>query len=163
MFTRLRNALAPSGPPSVFLAVSKSNFIEVLHILPENGHIERFSMTTHSPTFRHRGTKEQTRELIGEVTIYVGDGETTFGFVNDVKTRARKLWDRSQILLQPESVDVIHRLEKEVLRPAGLDTIREREGRNRSPNETQTYSVFIIRINRSRAGRILSDRMMSFG
>ncbi|KAK2799906.1 hypothetical protein FQN50_008299 [Emmonsiellopsis sp. PD_5] len=168
MFTRLKNAIAPPGPPSVVLALvgGFSSMTNALHIVPEDGTIERFGFTNHSSTFRLHGTTEQTRELIGEVTLYAGDGESTTNFLDDVEARVHKLWGDSQILSEPESADVIHRLEKVVLRPAGLDAIRAREGREPSMNATQTYPVFIIRINRSRsskAGRILNDKPTSFG
>ncbi|KAJ5941128.1 hypothetical protein N7516_001296 [Penicillium verrucosum] len=101
--------------PSVLLVIGKFGAtIHVLHILPENGTIERFSLTTPSSTttFRHRGASEQAREHIGTVTLHVGDGETANSFLDDVETRIRKL-------LQPGSVDVTQ-LVQDVLQPAAL-------------------------------------------
>ncbi|OJJ30560.1 hypothetical protein ASPWEDRAFT_46169 [Aspergillus wentii DTO 134E9] len=59
------------------------------------------------------------------------------------------------------SADVT-RLVHDVLQPAALDAIHEREGRDRSMNATQTYPVFIVYIKRSRAGGLLTAELTSF-
>jgi hypothetical protein len=163
MLARLINAINPSSAPSVFLAVGKFDAtIHVLHLLPEDGTIERFSLTTPSSTttFCHSGATEQAREQIGVVTLHVGDGETAANFLDDVETRARKLWNdslsSSTAQVQMGSVEAIQ-LVQDVLQQAALDAIREREGRDRSMHATQTYPVFVVRIVRSRAGRILTE------
>lgn len=161
MLARLMNKFTPSTTPSVLLVVG--NFgatINVLHLLPENGTIERFSITSSRTTFRDGGAREQGREQIGAVRLHVGDGETANSFLDDVETRIRKLRNdslgSSPAQLQTDSVEVTQ-LVQEVLQPAALDAIHERETRDRSMNATQTYPVFVVYIIRSRAGRILTE------
>ncbi|KAG5287628.1 hypothetical protein I7I50_12227 [Histoplasma capsulatum G186AR] len=144
-----------ASAPSALLVVGKFGAtIHVLHLVPEDGAIERFSLTTPSSTFRYGGATEQGRQQIGVVTLHVGDGETTTNFLNDIEARARKLWNSSLSLSPARSVEVIQ-LVQNVLQPAALDVIREKEGRDRSMNATQMYPVFVVHIARSRAGRIL--------
>ena len=163
MLTTLINTFTPSTIPSALLVIGKFGAtINVLHLIPENGSIERFSLTTppSMTTFRHGGAKEQTREQIGTVTLYVGDGETTDTFLDDIETRIRKPWDDSLGLnpaqLQTGSVEVT-RLVQDVLKPAALNAIYDREGRDRSMNATQTYPVFVVYIAHSKAGEILGE------
>ncbi|KJJ31202.1 hypothetical protein AFLA70_544g000840 [Aspergillus flavus AF70] len=136
--------------------------IHVLHLLPENGTIERFNFTTPSSatTFRRGGATEQAREQIGTVTLHVRDSETADSFLDNVETRIRKLRNDSlssnPAQLQIGSAEVT-RLVRDVLQPVALDAIHEREGRDRSMNATQTYPVFVAYIRRSRAGRILTE------
>jgi hypothetical protein len=163
MLAHLINAFTPSTNPSALLVIGKFGAtIHVLHLLPENGTIERFSLTTPSSTttFRHGGAKEQVREQIGAVTLHIGDGETADSFLDDVETRIRKLQNdslsSSPAQLQTGSVEVTQ-LVQDVLQPAALDAIHEREKRDRSMHATQTYPVFVVYIIRSRAGRILTE------
>ncbi|KAB8210661.1 hypothetical protein BDV34DRAFT_186233 [Aspergillus parasiticus] len=89
MLTHLINTFTPSATPSALLVIGKFGTTNhVLHLLPENGTIERFNLTTPSSTttFRYSGAIEQTREEIGAVTLHVGDGETADSFLDDVET-----------------------------------------------------------------------------
>ncbi|KAE8147654.1 hypothetical protein BDV25DRAFT_142521 [Aspergillus avenaceus] len=122
-----------------------------------DGTFERFSVTSQSSTFRYGKATEQAREQIGAVTLYVGDGETVSSFFEDVQTRIRKLhkFSLGSRPAQPQIDDIkVTRLVHDILQPAALDVIHEREGRDRSMNATQTYSIFIIYIKRSRTRRI---------
>ncbi|KAJ5139258.1 uncharacterized protein N7515_004106 [Penicillium bovifimosum] len=163
MLASLTNIFTRSTSPSVLLVIGKFGAtIHVLHLLPENGTIERFSLTTPSSTttFRHRGAREQAREQIGTVTLHVGDGETANSFLDDVETRIRTLWNdslsSSPAQLQTGSVEATQ-LVQDVLQPAALDAIHEREKRDRSMRATQTYPVFVVYIIRSSAGRSLTE------
>ncbi|RAQ50499.1 hypothetical protein AFGD_003037 [Aspergillus flavus] len=161
MLTYLINKFTPSTTPSALLVIGKCGAtIHVFHLLPENGTIERFSLTTPSSTFRRGGAREQAREQIGTVTLHVGDGETANSFLDDVETRIRKLRNDSlssnPAQLQIGSAEVTQ-LVQDVLRPVALDAIHEREERDRSMNATQTYPVFVVYIRRSRAGGILTE------
>ncbi|PGG99455.1 hypothetical protein AJ80_09341 [Polytolypa hystricis UAMH7299] len=142
MLARLLNAITPPSAPSALLVV---------------GNLTTPSSTT---TFRHGGATEQAREQIGAVTLHVGDGETVASFLDDVETRARQLWNdslsSSPAQVQAGSVETTQ-LVRDVLQPAALDAIRKREGRERSMNAIQTYSVFVVHIIRSRVGRILTE------
>ncbi|KAJ3526051.1 hypothetical protein NM688_g8311 [Phlebia brevispora] len=159
MLSRLSDAFYQKGAPSVLLVVG--NFgatIHVLHLLLEDGTVERFSLTTPSSTttFRYSGTTEQSREELGSVTLYVGDGETASRFLDDVEAKARELWDTSSMSRSAGNVEA-NQISKDVLVPAALDAIRERVGRAPSMNATQTYPVYVVHIMRSRMGRILTE------
>ncbi|KAE8411346.1 hypothetical protein BDV36DRAFT_288821 [Aspergillus pseudocaelatus] len=91
------------------------------------------------------------------VTLHVGDGETANSFLDDVETRICKLRNDSlssnPAQLQIGSAEVTQ-LVQDVIQPAALDAIHEREGRDRSMHATQTYPVFVVYITRSRTGMI---------
>ncbi|CEJ58476.1 Putative Title: questionable ORF [Penicillium brasilianum] len=94
MLAHVRNVFTASTTPSALLVIGKFGAtIHVLHLLPEDGTIERFGLTTPSSTttFCRSGATEQVREQIGEVTLHIGDGETAYSFLDDVETRIRKL------------------------------------------------------------------------
>ncbi|PYI02519.1 hypothetical protein BO78DRAFT_400430 [Aspergillus sclerotiicarbonarius CBS 121057] len=161
MLTRLTNIFTRSTRPSVLLVVGKFGAtIHVLHLVPEDGTIERFSLTTPSSTttFRYRGAIEQAREHIGTVTLHVGDGETANSFLDDVETRIRKLRNDDSLSSQLQTGSVAAtQLVQDVLQPAALDAIHEREERDRSMRATQTSPVFVVYIIRSSAGRSLTE------
>lgn len=94
--------------------------IHILHLLPENGTIERFSLTTpsSSTTFSHGGATEQAREQIGAVTFYVGDGETADSILDDVQTRIRKLRNDSLRSSPHTGSAKVTQLVQDVLQPA---------------------------------------------
>ncbi|GJE92829.1 hypothetical protein PsYK624_089870 [Phanerochaete sordida] len=108
--------------------------------------------------FRRRGAVEQSREQLGEVTIYAGDGEGPWGFLDEVEARVRKLSDATSASNveqgQMGDVEAVQRT-TDIIRHAALDALCDRQGRARSANATQTYPVYVIRIKRSRAGRIM--------
>ena len=168
MLSRLINAFSSTRTPSALLVVGNLGAtIHVLHLLPEDGTVERFSLTSPSSntTFRHHDACEQGREQLGAVTLHVGDGENASLFLDDVEARTRKLWDdlSSSSQGQPLAGGVeVTQLAQDVLRPAALDAIREREGREPSVNATQTYPVYVIYVNRSKPGRILPSEPTSF-
>ncbi|PGH08985.1 hypothetical protein GX51_01042 [Blastomyces parvus] len=115
MLVHLMNMITPSRIPSALLVVGKFGVtIHVLHLLPEDGTIERFSLTTPPSitTFHHHGATEIDRKQIGVVTLHVGDGETTTSFLGDVETEACRLWkdsfSRSLTQAQPGSVEMVH-------------------------------------------------------
>ena len=168
MLNRLVTAITPSvshHAPSALLVVGTfGSPVYILHLVPENGVIERFghSNTPSTKPFHRKGFTEQTREQIGTITCYVGDGDTAGTFLSDVETRVRKLWNdfvgsnagSGQVqAINIETTDLVQNF----LQPAALDAMREREGRDRSMNATQAYPVYILRITRSRAGAILTE------
>ncbi|KGO48864.1 hypothetical protein PEX1_102340 [Penicillium expansum] len=163
MLARSKNSFITSTTPSALLIIGKFGAtIHILHLLPENDTIERFSLTTpaSTTTFRHGGATEQAREQIGAVTLHVGDGETADSFLDDVETRIRKLRNdslsSSLAQLQIGNVEVTQ-LVQEFLQPAALDAIHKREERDRSIHATQTYPVFIVYIMRWRTRMIPSE------
>ncbi|KAJ6189000.1 hypothetical protein N7519_003908 [Penicillium mononematosum] len=162
MLSRLISSFNPPTTPSALLVIGNFGATIRVHLLPENGTIERFSLTapSSSTTFRHCGATEQAREHIGAVTLHVGDGETADSFLDDVQARIRKLRDdslsSSPAQLHTGSVEVTQ-LVQDVLQPVALDAIREREERGHSMQATQTYPVFVVYIIRSRARMILTE------
>ncbi|KAG5296843.1 hypothetical protein I7I48_05784 [Histoplasma ohiense] len=159
MFAHLINTIAPPSAPSALLVVGKFGAtIHVLHLIPEDGAIERFSLTTppSTTTFRCGGATELARKQIGVITLHVGDGETITSFLNDIETQVHKLWDSSLSSSPSQSVGVIQ-LVQDVLQPAALDAIHKKKKQDCSMNATQMYPVFVVHITRSRAGRILTE------
>lgn len=163
MLSHLMNVFTPSSNLSALLVLGKfGSTIHILHLLPENSINERFSLTGSSSaaTFHHGGATEQSREQIGTVTLHVGDGETANSFLDDVERRIGKLRDDSfgsSPAQQQMGTVSVTQLVQDVLKPAAMDAIHERETRERSMNATQAYPVFIICIRRSRAGTILGE------
>ncbi|KAJ5717136.1 hypothetical protein N7488_002782 [Penicillium malachiteum] len=168
MLAHTKNIFTPPTYPSAVLAIG--NFgpratITILHLVPENGTTEQFSSTPSRTTFRHYETKEQPklREQIGTVTLYVGDGESIFSFLDDVKTRIQKRQGDSLRLGQEEQgYAEITQLVESVLKPAALESISEREGRERSMNATQMYPVYIVYVEREKPDGILPTDFRSY-
>ncbi|KAJ5727798.1 hypothetical protein N7493_005618 [Penicillium malachiteum] len=168
MLAHIKNIFIPPTYPSAVLAIG--NFgpratITILHLVPENGTTEQFSSTPSQTTFGHYMTKEQPklREQIGTVTLYVGDGESTFSFCDDVKIRIQKRQKDSLSLGQEEQgYAEVTQLVESVLKPAALDAIRDREGREHSMNATQTYPVYIVYVKREKPGGILPTDFRSY-
>ncbi|PGH05710.1 hypothetical protein AJ79_06726 [Helicocarpus griseus UAMH5409] len=116
-------------------------------------------------TFRDGGAREQAREQIATVTLHVGDGDGTFEFVEDVESRARKLWWNDSLSSSPAQVQSggleVNQLVQTILKPAALATVHEREGRAASMNATETYPVFIVYIRRPRPGKTQTNEPTS--
>lgn len=77
--------------------------------------------------------------------------EPAVSFLSDVETRIHRLQtcrDRRFEMTQ---------LVQEILKPAALEAIHEREGRDGSTDATETYPVYLVYIRRSWARRALED------
>ena len=134
--------------------------IDVLHLVPEDGTIERWSYGSRSTTFHYDGSREQAREQIGTVTVHDGDDEGRWEFLDDVETRIHELRNdlspAAPAELQTGS-DEVTRLVQEILKPAVSDVIHKREGQYPSMSATETYPVFVVYIKRPRAGTIVGE------
>ena len=165
MFSRLVNAINPPGFPSAVVVVGNAgSFINILHLIPEDGTFERYG-TSRTSTKRFYRAKTQACEQIGTVTIHVGDGDRADSFLDDVETRASELRDSflaSNSPLRTTDMETT-RLVQDILQPAALDAIRKREVRERSMNATKTLAVSIFRIRRPTAGKIVPTDFTSFG
>lgn len=155
MFTSLTKTFGSSTLPSAILAFRKSGFwVDYLHLLPEDGSMEWFKNNDRSSTFHHHGATEKIREQLATITLRDINGEGLDEFIKDIKARVGELWDDSMKLseteLQKGEFEMITPLVENVLRPAVLDTMREREGRESSGGGTATYSISLIYIQRSR-------------
>ncbi|KAK2759115.1 hypothetical protein FQN54_003214 [Arachnomyces sp. PD_36] len=96
MLARLKSAIFSPGIPSALLAIGTfGTTVEFLHLIPENGTTERFSLTSSATTFRRYGATEQSRQQIGDITLHEQDLEALDTFVDDVEARARQLWKGS--------------------------------------------------------------------
>lgn len=156
MFTSLASACTPSTIPSALLVFGNFDAtIHVLHVLPEDGTIECFSLFPASTPFHHRGAKERSREQISTVKLHVGSFEAAHNFLADVKTRVSKLQTGKDRRVE------VTQLVREILCPAALEAIHEREGQDNSINARQTYPVYLVYIRRSWARRALVE-MTSF-
>lgn len=165
MFSRFLNLFSSSVAPSAVLLVRMpdGDMDAILHIVPEDGTIETFSVTgrdSAATTLRCHGAVEQSREEIGTVTLR--PDEWALGFLDrDVRARAKKILDSSSIFTaakqeQTSSVSV-PQLVEEVLKPAALDAIHALEGRTLPANATDTYHAYIIYVNRSKPGEIVGE------
>ncbi|TFY51934.1 hypothetical protein EVJ58_g10297 [Rhodofomes roseus] len=143
--------------PSALLLVSDGSMTHILHPVPEVPDlIEQWgsSCSNRPPDapFRRNGAREQWREQIGTVTLPVHTSET-MDFVADVYDRMRKLRADNE---QAQSTDMrgadldldVARLVDEVLRPAALGAIRDREGHAGSKEATETYPVYVVYVKR---------------
>ncbi|KAJ6013662.1 hypothetical protein N7540_008253 [Penicillium herquei] len=166
MLAYLKNIFIPPTYPSALLVIG--NFgpratITALHLVPENSTTERFGLTPSRTTFNCYKAKEQPelREQIGTVTLHVG--ESAFGFLYDVNARIDKRQKESLGLSQEEQgYAEVTQLVQTVLKPAALEAILERKGRERSMNATQTYPVYIVYIKRSRPGGLMPIDFTTF-
>ncbi|QSS63577.1 hypothetical protein I7I51_00635 [Histoplasma capsulatum] len=139
--------ISPSRSPSVLPVGKFGAIINILHLVPEDGTIERFVITIRSSTFSAPQAREQIGRWRGPLPVVL----------NDIETPARKLWNDSPSSSPTQSVDMIQRV-KAILQPTALDTIREREGPAASMNATRMCPVYVVvRIARPRAGRILTE------
>ncbi|KAI5366627.1 hypothetical protein Slin15195_G081450 [Septoria linicola] len=145
--------------PSIILVLgSPSRLPRVLHIVPEDQAIECFDFT--SPTasrFKYGGAVECRREQIGDVQLYIGDGETIDVFLDEVGAKATQLYFKHE-KPEPEevSVHVVHILE-EALRSAYVQSIQDRANRKPSTNARQQYPVFLLWIDRTRPGKLATE------
>lgn len=155
MLSFLKNVFRTPSIRSAVLAVGKFDDINILHLIPEDGTIERMNAPSKS-TFHRDGSKEQAREQIGTATVHTGDGETAWEFLDDVETRIHELQNDLTLAAPAGSVEVTQ-LVQDILQPAVSDVIHKREGQCSSMSSTETYPVFVIYIKRPRAGKIMGE------
>lgn len=62
--------------------------VNVLHVVPENGAVERFGCSHRLATpLRYGPAADSAREQLGSVCLHFGDGETAKQFLDEVGTR----------------------------------------------------------------------------
>ena len=155
MLSFLKNLFRTPTIPSAVLAVGRFGKMNILHLIPEDGTIERTNTPSQS-SFHYYGSKEQAREQIGTATVHTGDGETAWEFLDDVETRIHELQNDLTPAAPAGSVEVTQ-LVQDILQPAVSDVIHKREGQYPSMSSTETYPVFVIYIKRPRAGKIMGE------
>ncbi|EFR00389.1 hypothetical protein MGYG_03393 [Nannizzia gypsea CBS 118893] len=156
MFGRFIDAFTKPRNPSVILAVGEDRgSIEFLHLHPETGEVERFRTSCRLSTFQSHGSRETTRKQIGTVTLPAKGLASADGFFEDVTAQVRERWD-DFMASNPSNIDSVARLVQDVLKPAALEVIKGRGGRDAAGKETETHSVFLIYITRPQPERVTS-------
>ncbi|WEW56662.1 hypothetical protein PRK78_002110 [Emydomyces testavorans] len=146
MLSSLRNIIFPksSGKPSAVLAVGHfGGMMRIIHLRPEDGEIERIGGSPFPTTFRYGGAVEQSREELGEVTLYAGHDdadETVYNFLDDISARMRSQYSSGMTLAQ---------LVQDIFRPVALNAIHKRKGRERLMSPTETFPVYLVYVMRS--------------
>ena len=159
MLSRLRGFIpGTSRPayPSTILTLelpTDSGTIYALHIVPENGEVEAFGQPR-LPTLHLRYAKEKSREQLGTVFLHVGDGESPFEFLDQISANSVELLSeqKSSASLADHSTTV-----DEALRSAALEGLKQRENREAPKSAAQLYNVHIVKVERSRPGKILGE------
>ena len=172
MFTRLAKVFSRTKAPSALVILSGEPLDSVFHCVPEDGYIEHISTSNRVNPFRRGGAVEQSREQIGTLRQRAGEGWVlTSIFQNELDPKVRKLWtetfgrepqldpQQAKVFARADIVDVA-RLVDDVLRPAMLEVISEREGRDELA-DGRIFTVYIVRVNRSRLGLIFGTEPKS--
>lgn len=158
MLNRLRALVSGVGAPSVIAALGNpGSFVYYLHIVPEDGVAERFGLLRPAPSFRYNGAEERSREQLGTITLYKGDGESADEVLADVQSIALKALAGLRERGQDESgrgadVDACERCLGQAIR----EVIAKRADRPPSDKATQTLPICLVRVVRSRPGPIVA-------
>ena len=147
---------------SAVIAVDTSgDRVCILHVVPEDGKMERYSTYNPGDPMCNYGATELSRELLGSVTVY-DDNENVGDFVEDLKRRIPQLLAQSGVMEAPlrSTSARVSRLVGEVLRPAATEALKEREGRTAHSMSAVTdhFSVYILSIKRARPEPLLTFR-----
>lgn len=159
MLSRLCDLLkgnSSPGYPSAILTLelpTDSRTIYALHIVPETGEVETFGQSR-LPTLHLRYAKEKSREQLGTVFLHVGDGESPFEFLDQISASSVELLSeqKNSASLADHSTTA-----DETLRSAALEGLRQRENREAPKSAAQLYNVHLIKVERSRPGKVLGE------
>ena len=152
--------------PSAVLVVGTYNvdIVEVFHIIPENGTLEQFSRRYNGSVTRGYGATDLSRELLGSATVY-GNDENMENLVEGLKKRIPELLTQSRVMdiKTWRTATRVSRLVDEVLRPAGLEALKEREERTAHSIGAVTgqFSVYLILVKRPRPGPLRTYRRLT--
>lgn len=149
--------------PSVVLAIGAiGTSTDYIHAIPEDGTVECWTSGGTTPTvFRAYGAKEVSREFLGTLTL---DGdEDTFALQESIAEKVRKyLADATSPGAgqeqegQTKSIP-LQLLVDRVLRPVGLEVIREREGRADTTKGARAVPVLLVYVSRRKPGPIIGE------
>ena len=173
VFKRLTRIFSKSRAPSALIAIGDYPFITTFHCVPEDGYIESLSSgySTKLAPFRRGGAVEQARERIGTLRLGASGSLLTDVLRDELEPKVRRLWSatfgtkpqldpqEAKAFTQADTVDVA-RLVEDVLRPAMLEIIHERDGR-KDLVDARTLPVYIVHVNRSRLGLIFGTEPTS--
>ena len=140
--------------------------ISVMHLIPEDGEVEMWSMFPKRATFRRGGAVEVSRELLGTTTFR--EGEWSRQILDDFAKRARKQLSSIRDAgvndgQEPGAAIPVTCLVEEVLRPVGLKFLSDRKEQVPAQGEKvprSEFSVSVIHVSRSRAGPIWTDALL---
>ncbi|VDB90171.1 unnamed protein product [Peniophora sp. CBMAI 1063] len=153
MFSRLFNALSGDSAsyPSVLLRLEAPNRVFILHVIPESSKVERID-TTFSKKIRYGNAKVRSSEQIGTVRLdKPGGDDTAYKFMEDLTARVKKLCDENA-----GGFEVVDRMVKEVLRPAAVEALRDREASTTlSRDGSSAHTLTLVYVDRQKAEGIL--------
>lgn len=104
-------------------------------------------------TFSYGAATERSRERLDTLLLHVGDGENPAQFLDDVSARATQILSKHEKSSPDENA--AHAVEQ-ALRSAVLRSLREKAARELSRNATQKYPVFLVQVDRSQPGNIVT-------
>ena len=155
-----------SYPTALLVVGGERERCIIFHVIPEDGTVERYIRYYYRSLTHGFGATDLSRELLGSATVY-DDDENMEDFSERLATRLPELLEQSGIMENRMwfTASRVSRLVDEVLRPAGLEALGEREERTAHSISALTgrFSVYIVLVKRSRRGRInTGTRLTSF-
>nr|POE89898.1 hypothetical protein CFP56_20367 [Quercus suber] len=154
MLSRLTSLWAPSPRYSSVVLILQPDPTShyTLHIVPEDGAIERVHYTLSKPAkFGIGGCKEMAREQLGTVQLRADDYDQPTQFVDEVRENATQILSgRSKGGSTESNADSTER----ALRSAVLDSLKKWEQQDWSSETTQPYEAFLVHIDRRKPGRL---------
>ncbi|KAI0634806.1 hypothetical protein C8Q77DRAFT_655464 [Trametes polyzona] len=168
MLSSLTNVFVSRGLPTAVIVVGtpgRETESNILHIMPENGTVERYDICFTTRVIRNNGS-ERSREQIGTIAVpRLGDHVAMKNFLDDIQARALLRW--KEVVSDPSRpergarnyspfgyiVDV-PQLVDDILRPAALDATRAWEELVPPESTGVTEPVYIVHVKRSKPGII---------
>ncbi|KAH9884908.1 hypothetical protein C8Q73DRAFT_718461 [Cubamyces lactineus] len=169
MLATLASVFTRANYPTVVVLVGDGKQYAIAHIVPEDGTKESIFYSAPGPSGRYLklgSAREETRTQIGTVALHGQEGEHISFLIDDISQRASELWTEvlgSSGVKEESRPDVIDMISQKVLQPAAMEAIEKIEGRPHTTTETETFPVFIVRMNCPKPGRILEFAYKPFG
>jgi hypothetical protein len=160
MLSRLRLLLPdPFGqeyPSCILVLGSESTHYAVQHIVPEDCSSECLQTRKSRPgPFTEPGMKEQSRELLGEISTTTTGGENTREFMRMVRAHVTKSLEN--FAEQKGDASVV----EQELRSAAIQCMEQWAGQERSGDVVCLYTVSLVRIVRRKPGPFLCTNFTS--
>ncbi|SMR62131.1 unnamed protein product [Zymoseptoria tritici ST99CH_1E4] len=170
MLSRLKTILTSSTPSkhaSVALLIGSppspgkpSMGLDVLHIVPETGILEPPGCGLYAEdAFRRCRVVETKREQLGLVTFAEGLGDSSRYFFQELADTVLEMLQteasegvKGTLKRAPVPIDLLER----VLRTVAMDGMCERNAQELSTEVSVTYPVFVVHVERPRAGELFT-------
>lgn len=137
---------------------SESIRYAVQHIVPEDFSSECVQELMPGPEpFTDRGMKEQSRELLGEISTTTTEGERALDFLHIVRAHASKSLDN--FAEQKGDASIV----EEALRAAAIQCMEQWVEQERSGEVVRSYTVSLVKIARKKPGPFLHTGLTSLG